>query len=60
MRTGTRVRQTPIVWLVHRLFGRGGRTYDGAEMGDDRQKEPEIQRCGPTMVHADAFHASVT
>ena len=60
MRTGIRVRQTPNVWLFRSSFGRGGRTYDGAEMGVDREKEPEIQRCGPTRVHADAFHASVT
>ena len=60
MLTDIHVQQTPNVWLVRSSFGQGGRTYNGAEMGDDRQKEPEIQRCGPTMVHADAFHASVT
>ena len=42
------------------LVRRGGRTYDGSEMGDDRQTDPEIKHCGPIRVCADAFHASVT
>ena len=40
----------PKVWRVRSSFGRGGRIYDGAEMGDDRQTEPERKRCGPTRV----------
>ena len=28
-------------------------------LGDDRQTDPEIKRCGPSRVRADALHASV-
>ena len=54
IRTCIRVRQTPTVLRVRSSFGRAGRTYDGAETGDNRQTEPEIKRCGPSSIRADA------
>ena len=50
IRTGIRVRQTPKVWRVRSSFGRGVRTYDGAEMRNNRQTEPKLKRHGPTRV----------
>ena len=50
MRRGIHDWQTPKVWRVHSSFGRGVRTYDGTEMGNDRQTEPKPKRCGPTRV----------
>ena len=55
-----RVGQTTKVLKIRSLFGRVCGIYDGTQMGNNRQTEPELKRCGPTRVRRWCINASVT
>ena len=60
IRTAIRVRQTPKVLKIRSSFVRVCRIYDGAQMGGERQTEPELKRCGSTRVRCWCINTSVT
>ena len=55
-----RVGQTAKVLKIRSSFGPVCGIYNGAQMGNDRQTEPELKRCGPTKVRDRCINASVT
>ena len=58
--TAIRVGQTAKVLKIRSSFGPVCGIYNGAQMGNDRQTEPELKRCGPTRVRDRCINASVT
>ena len=58
--TAIRVGQTAKVLKIRSSFGPVCGIYNGAQMGNDRQTEPEFKRCGPTRVRDRCINASVT
>ena len=58
--TAIRVGQTAKVLKIHSSFGPVCGIYNGAQMGNDRQTEPELKHCGPTRVRDRCINASVT
>ena len=58
--TAIRVGQTAKVLKIRSSFGPVCGIYNGAQMGNDRQTEPELKRRGPTRVRDRCINASVT
>ena len=60
IRTAIRVGQKAKVLKISSSFGPVCGIYNGAQMGNDRQTEPELKRRGPTRVCDRCINASVT
>ena len=58
--TAIRVGQTAKVLKIRSSFGPVCGIYNGAQMGNDRQTEPELKRRGHTRVRDRCINASVT